>query len=781
MSATPLRLPFALTLLASALLAGHVAPLAAQTADADSGAAESDPRRTYALPAGPLAEALTAFVAQSGVLVSADGALTRTRRSAGISGSYSAAEALTRLLAGTGLEAARQVNGTYALRLVRSSGEAPVLPAVKVTDTADALPGELPKPYAGGQVARGGGLGLMGNADRMDTPFSTVSITEQFARDVQAADITDVLRYDSSAQLDNFGVSPRVAFRGFYMAGEEAGVNGLYGISNYDGYKDVQPYERVEVIKGPTALLQGFVGGSSGASVNMVTKRATDQPITRIGASYESDTVGATSLDVGRRFGPSKQWGLRGNALYRDGIFADEDQDQETRLGSLALDYRGQRLRAAVDYIGHRQEANGTFGCSAYDLNQEPDRSRCPPNAHEAVDISGDQLLASVEYDVLDNLSVSLAHGRNDADLFFSQTYPSATDEEAGTQELTATAFVIHRRPRTSEARLRWTFATGPVAHELVVGTSRFENKDFFFYGEFPTGQIISTGTKFPDLSVSEPPPDYSGRQRYRSQAVVNRMSVLDERYQLIVGVRRQNVDTLSTFPGALPEEETRYDESATTPSVALLYKPTAQWMVYGSYIEGLKPGPTAPVDEPGSTLVYENPGEVFPPTQNEQYEFGAKWDGGMLGASLALFEISELNGITTPTGTPNVVRFGIDGEQRHRGLELSVFGEPLRGTRLLAGYTFIDAELVRTEGGLKDGDEVTGVPQHRAVLNGEYDLLALPGLTLTGTTTMVSDQNRAVSFDPSLDGHLPGYAIFDAGARYRWRRSRSWTLPARS
>lgn len=63
-------------------------------------------------------------------------------------------------------------------------------------DKAD--PHALPPVYAGGQVARGGQLGVLGNADVMDVPFTMTSYTEQLIEDQQAEDIGDVLLNDAS-------------------------------------------------------------------------------------------------------------------------------------------------------------------------------------------------------------------------------------------------------------------------------------------------------------------------------------------------------------------------------------------------------------------------------------------------------------------------------------------------------------------------------------------------------------------------------------------------------
>src|SRR6188472_1580903 len=60
------------------------------------------------------------------------------------------------------------------------------LATVTVEASADASAAGLAKPFAGGQVARGGRVGLLGTLDFMDTPFSVTSYTNELIQDQQA-------------------------------------------------------------------------------------------------------------------------------------------------------------------------------------------------------------------------------------------------------------------------------------------------------------------------------------------------------------------------------------------------------------------------------------------------------------------------------------------------------------------------------------------------------------------------------------------------------------------
>lgn len=104
----------------------------------------------------------------------------------------------------------------------------------------------------------------------------------------------------------------------------------------------------------------------------------------------------------------------------------------------------------------------------------------------------------------------------------------------------------------------------------------------------------------------------------------------------------------------------------------------------------------------------------------------GVKADFGRVGGSLALFEIKMPSAILDSNN-----HYGLDAEQRNRGVELNVFGEPMLGMRLNASATWLQAELTKTKNGVNQGNDAIGVPNVYAVL-GAYDIKPIDGLTAT-------------------------------------------------
>jgi iron complex outermembrane receptor protein len=175
-----------------------------------------------------------------------------------------------------------------------------------VTVTAGSIAdGELPQPYAGGQVSQGARLGLMGNQDVMDTPFNVTSYTSELIQNQQARTLADVMANDPSVRFTTSSGHAYENFRirGFDVNQNDVAINGMYGLAPM-GHVPVEFVERVEILKGPNALFSGMApSGAVGGTVNLVPKRAGDTPNATFGVNWQSDGQLGTTIDAGRRVG----------------------------------------------------------------------------------------------------------------------------------------------------------------------------------------------------------------------------------------------------------------------------------------------------------------------------------------------------------------------------------------------------------------------------------------------------------------------------------------------
>jgi iron complex outermembrane recepter protein len=715
----------------------------------------------YDVPAGPLSVALNRFAEQADILLSVPGELTAGKTSPGVRGAYDVDSAFNALLNGTDLEPVRQGDGSYSLRRASIAGAVvPTATLPTVTVVGKNAGGATVTPYAGGQVATGAALGILGNRDYMDTPFSTASYTEKLIRDQQSTSIAELLTTtDPSvrAAIDSSNRYDALTIRGFRVENSEIALNGLYGlVPNYRVGPD--PIERVELLKGPGALLNGMMpSGSVGGSVNVLTKRAGDTPLNRVTAEYESDSVFGAHADIARRFGPDNRFGIRINAARREGDTPIDEQFKRNTALSVGLDYQGEKLRVSGDVIYQddwmRAAARGYTPLKGITLPGAPD-----PKINLAQDFSYSSshsltLMGRAEYDLTTNVTLYGAVGMNRFGYDKIEDPGATITNVLGDATSTSRYQEGRSHALSAEAGVKARFKTGPVDHQLVVGGNRLDTTTWFgqnIYGTYATNIYSPVRLAGLGAPVSTSPEAKSADQTLQSVAVADTLSVAQGLVQLTLGVRRQQVESNNfAVSGATTAH---YDQGATTPSFAFVVRPIDQLSFYANYIEALTPGATPPADA-------ANPSQVFAPFKTKQYELGTKLDLGSFGATLSLFQIEVPSGIVDPVSKV----FSLDGQQRNRGIELYGFGEPVHGVRVLGGVTWIDAKLTKTAGGQYDGNHAVGAPSVQANVGAEWDTPFLPGVTVSGR--LIYTGETYVSQDNSQ--HVPSWTRFDLGARY--------------
>lgn len=328
--------------------------------------AQAAEAKHFDIAAQPLAGALTRFRKQSGLQLAYRTEEIRDLQSPGASGTMLPEEALRRLLAGTGLVFEFTGTRTVTLAKVDATGAQQMAP---ITVEGKAPPrqseiGNLMPAYPGGQVARGGKLGILGNKDVMDTPFNQTSYTSKLLKNQQSKFISDAVQNDPSvvrdaapsSGLDNFII------RGFSTSNADILLNGMPGVAaSFFNSSMSESFERVEVLKGPNALLNGIAPSESlGGTVNLMPKRAGDEPLTQANLDYTSETHVGGHVDIGRRFGANDEFGVRFNGVWRDGNMPVDNQSREQRLAAFGLDYRGDRFRLEMDLGYQYQDVQGT-------------------------------------------------------------------------------------------------------------------------------------------------------------------------------------------------------------------------------------------------------------------------------------------------------------------------------------------------------------------------------------------------------------------------------------
>ncbi|AZD48691.1 TonB-dependent receptor [Pseudomonas chlororaphis] len=738
-----LHLGFMLTLSSS--------PLFIQASWADAAA-----RRSYQVPAGPLSAALTRFAGLAGVNLSVDPQLVSGRNSSGLSGEYGVEEGFARLLQGSGLQLQPVGEQAYILTPAPQGGSLQLAPT-SILGAGGATDSDV---FAGGQVARRGSQGLLGSKDFMETPFSMTTYTSEVVKNQQARTLGDLIASDPSVRATNpaGGRYEQFTIRGFSLFNSDVAYNGLYGV--LPTYTiDMEMADRVDILKGPTQLINGISPrGSVGGGINVVPKRATDKPITELTGSYASDSQVGGAVDIGRRFGEDNKFGVRLNAVKQSGDTRWDHQSVDREMAVLGLDFRGERLRLSTD-IGHTERDTDApqervqIGANAKVPDADDVRHNYAQSWSKArtKDTFG---TVNAEYDVNDSIMLYGGVGARKSNHDFLRHAVSITND-AGDFSVQPRDFTRDENVRTTTAGVRSWFHTGPVSHEVNLAASYFY-MDFenggARYAASPSNLYNPRPTPTPSRPTRLDPKVYT-ENRFSGVALSDTLGFFDDRLLLTLGARWQRVKVDDWSDGV--KGDTAYDEEKVSPSGGLLFKATDQLSLYVNYMEGLSQGKIAP-----STSINED--EIFPPFISRQVEAGAKYDAGAFALTAAVFRIKQPAYETNATTRV----FGPNGKRQNDGVELSVFGEPLKGFRLLGGVMYIDSELKDTTNGTFDGNRAPATPKYNVNLGAEWDVPKVQGLTLTARGIYSSSQY----LDQANSKEIDSWERFDLGARYAFK-----------
>ncbi|HWK54124.1 MAG TPA: TonB-dependent receptor [Hyphomicrobiales bacterium] len=757
-----------------------LAPSPILAAESVTGAAS----REYAVSAGRLSDVLAEFATLSGVQLIFDPRTLAGLSSNGLQGRYSVREGFAQLLAGSGYELVDTGDG-YSLRQVTvGTAGAITLPPVRVAGTAinpTSVLGTLPEAYAGGQIARGGQVGMLGNRDVMDTPFSQTSYTNKTIQDQQARTLNDVLVNEPSVIIGTKGGGRNDwwTFRGFPVQtyGASNSLNGLAGMAPLN-YPSTDFIERVEVLRGPNTLLKGTtMNGMAalGGTVDLVTKRASDDALTQLSTRYISDAQFGIHADVGRRFGTNEAFGMRFNGSLDGGDTPVNTQESKFRTAALNLDYRGERVRVSADFA-HQSSSlsspsstltiNGVSGVLA-SLTEVPaalgnEIAFSPSWAEGKHEVTLGMLQGEV--DIMDNVTAYAAIGK--------QRYKAAaTDDDlllldsAGAVGIRAARFRDRTDVLSMQGGVNAKMNTGSIGHALSLNLSRIE----WTYDSTPlsragagAGAIIPVGSLYDPIFPTTPVfPPYQDilpaiNTQSSSVAIADTISFMDERVQFTAGARYNEIESHSLQYASTNIQSAAYKSSAWSPSLALVVKPWENVSLYANYIQALEVGSTA-----GSS--YANAGEVFPPYTSKQYEAGVKKDWGAVTTTLAAFQIAQPSTMSVPDAAGGLPALTLDGEQRNRGIELTAYGELFDGVRLLSGVTLMEATQTKNDND-RNGWRAANTPKFRAVIGGEWDTPFMEGVTLTGRLTHTGN---IVALNRRPDLTIPSWTQVDIGARY--------------
>lgn len=625
---------------------------------------------------------------------------------------------------------------------------------------------------ANGEIATVAQAGILGTLNESDLPYSVSSYTAQLVLDQQAQTESDVLRNEVGIQEGNgrYSEDQYMTLRGFVLDPGQSLLNGMPELVDARS-PSIENIDRVEIFKGPTSFINGASAyGAPGGIVNMVTKRAGDQPYYRFDGGYASKNELEGHLDLGRRFLPQNALGIRLTLGGREGNTPVDNQEENVAAGGLNMDYRGEKLHASTNVSDQARSMLGYRSAIYVDPGFAiPKAPKMTSNLYDhaaSYTHHGQVVLTQGEYDFTDHLGMFGSYGyHHESESYIGPGLDYLTDAQGDV--------TVYDLPFTSDVHnnvgrlgARLTTSTGPIHHEITLAGDYVQVLSGYFY-EY--GDTYQTNLYAP-VALAPLDPRVAGLKnvpntdltRLSSVALADVATALHDKLIVIGGLRGQWIGekeygTVSRSASNTPDftpctEACSYNQGVPSPSIAAMYHLPKGFSVYGNYVQDLQQGPSSPQ---GAT----NQNEVFAPYVAKQGELGAKFDHGAFESTFAIYQIGKPDGVLNPTTNT----FGITGQQRNRGIEFTLAGNILPGLRANGGVSFLDARQIGTGLLSTEGKRAQGVPGTESTVNFEWTVPRIKSLNLDARMSASSGQ----WVDTAETQSIPAWARLDIGGRY--------------
>ena len=253
---------------------------------------------TYDIPGGSMSAALGQYAEQSGINIDFDAAALESITTAGVKGIYSARKGLAILLRGSGLQAVKQASlnplaSSYFIQKAAVAGASGSIEnateLAEVTVAGDVDYGYHQPNLKSEHLNKGQDILVR------DTPMSISTISAKQIADRMPLSVMDAVAYVPGIGISSGeGNRDALVFRGQRNTGDFY-IDGVR--DDVQHYRDFYNVEKIDVIKGPNALIFGRAG--SGGIFNRVRKEANWNPKHELkfsGGSYDHKRM---SLDTG--------------------------------------------------------------------------------------------------------------------------------------------------------------------------------------------------------------------------------------------------------------------------------------------------------------------------------------------------------------------------------------------------------------------------------------------------------------------------------------------------
>ncbi len=651
----------------------------------------------------------------------------------------------------------RNVRVAIALALVSAS-----IQAAQADDAATAAPTPLPKVTVTSEHESDGYLTERSRtATKTDTPLLDVPqavsvVTKDLIRDQSMQSVADLARYVPGAgAAQGEGNRDTIILRG-NSSTSDFFLDGVRDDVEY--YRDFYNIDRVEILKGPNAMI--FGRGGAGGIVNRVTRQANWQPVRELslqGGSWDNRRV---TVDVGDAVNDRVALRIAGlyedSDSYRDGFHFERMGVNPTAafaIGDATV------VRLVYEYYDYDRTADrGLPSLSGRPFRTDPSTFFGDPDRSDTYATVNQGTL------VVDHAFSETVQLRNrtlyaDYDKFYQNVYAGGpVDPGTGLVPLAAYNNEQLRENLFNQTDLTFSWERGSIGHDFLVGmefgrqvTDNFRNTGFFNNTDLLFLVPASEATVSVPVTFRQVLTDSDGHGRANIAAVYMQDQVeFSPKWLAVLGLRYDNFDM--NFTNNRTGENFRTSDDLVSPRAGLIYKPVEDMSIYASYSKTYIP-------RAGSQLTSLNvTNAALEPEEFENVELGAKWDvNPSLALTAAIYRLDRKNVILQIDPVTSVL---VDG-QRSKGVELGVSGRISEAWSIQGGYAYQDGYLTDAMGPLLAGLKLAQLPKNDVSLWNRYDFSAVwgVGLGVIYQTEMFASSDNLVT--------LPGFTRVDAGIYY--------------
>ncbi|QXI00886.1 TonB-dependent siderophore receptor [Pseudomonas monsensis] len=572
---------------------------------------------------------------------------------------------------------------------------------------------------------------------------------------------------DALSGMPNVSSSADTRFDSLRIRGFDAS-NDFYldGIRDDSQYKrDLHNIERVEVLKGPAAVLYGR--GSQGGIVNRVSKMPEFGRRSTLEAQLGSEDLRSLYADLSAD--PSENLSLRLNMGNMDENSFRDDVSGNRQLFAPSMSWQlTPDLNWLVQYEYSRYNRTPDRGIPG--INGRPadvGRDTTYGNGHDFIDDKSQSLRSKLTYAINDDWQLRQTLGVFKLDSDFDNTYLTGFDKKTNKVTRQHWQQDLTTRNVYNNVELEGGFDTFGLEHRLLTGIEiGSQRRDPTLYNAATSGPGSSA---VPALDLNNPDRNlrHTGRMQVSSDShtevesravYVQDQLRLNDQWQLLAGLRYDTFDIEST--NKLRNISEDRDSHSTSPRVGLVWTPLQNHSFYASWSKTFSPV--------GGGLIGITPGAAgnsndLSPELTRQKEIGVKsdWLDDRLSTTLAIYDLELYNRRTTDPNDPTLTI--MTGVQRSRGIELTATGNIVGHWYMRGGVGMQDAKIEKDNNGL-EGKRINNVAKHNASLfltwKPEMGWYGETGLTLVG-------QRYADNANTTV---LPGYGRWDALAGYRFK-----------